>query len=151
MRIAIGCDDARFDLEELLKPHIAALGHSVTDCGVNAGETVLYPDIAVRVARDDIGDQHDRAILICGTGLGVCISANKVRGIRAAQVHDTYSAERAQKSNDAQIVCLGARVIGPELAKSIVSAFLESSFESNRSGPKVNRIRHYEAVAHGAT
>jgi ribose 5-phosphate isomerase B len=97
MRIAIGCDDARFDLEELLKPHIAALGHSVTDCGVNAGETVLYPDIAVRVAKDVIGDQHDRAILICGTGLGVCISANKVRGIRAAQVHDTHSAERAQK------------------------------------------------------
>lgn len=151
MRIAIGCDEAGFDLKELLKTHIAALGHSVTDYGVKADETVLYPDIAVSVARDVAGGSHDRAVLICGTGIGVCISANKVRGIRAAQAHDTYSAERAQKSNDAQIVCLGARIIGPELAKSIVSAFLESSFESGRSGPKVERIRHYEAVAHEAT
>lgn len=150
MRIAIGCDEAGFDLKELLKTHIAALGHGVTDYGVKADETVLYPDIAVSVARDVAAGTHDRAVLICGTGIGVCISANKVRGIRAAQAHDTYSAERAQKSNDAQILCLGARIIGPELAKSIVSAFLGSSFESGRSGPKVERIRHYEAVAHEA-
>lgn len=147
MRIAIGCDEAGFDLKELLKAHVSALGHGVTDYGVGADETALYPDIAVSVAREVAAGRHDRAVLICGTGIGVCISANKVRGIRAAQAHDTYSAERAQKSNDAQIVCLGARVVGPELAKSIVSAFLESSFESARSGPKVDRIRHYEQAA----
>lgn len=151
MRIAIGCDEAGFDLKELLKAHVAELGHSVADYGVKANETALYPDIAVAVARDVVAGQHDRAVLICGTGIGVCISANKVRGIRAAQAHDTYSAERAQKSNDAQILCLGARIIGPELAKSVVSSFLGSSFESGRSGPKVDRIRHYEASAYEAT
>jgi ribose 5-phosphate isomerase B len=151
MRIAIGCDEAGFDLKEQLKTHISSLGHGVTDFGVGADETILYPDIAVTVARTVADGQNDRAILICGTGIGVCISANKVRGIRAAQAHDTYSAERAQKSNDAQILCLGARVVGTELAKSIVSAFLGSSFESGRSGPKVDRIRHYEEVARAAT
>ncbi|MEJ6387889.1 ribose 5-phosphate isomerase B [Gymnodinialimonas ulvae] len=147
MRIAIGCDEAGFELKELLKGHIEALGHRVVDFGVKADETVLYPDIAVDVAREVVSGNHDRAVLICGTGIGVCISANKVRGIRAAQAHDTYSAERAQKSNDAQILCIGARIVGPELAKSIVSSFLNASFESGRSGPKVDRIRHHEEAA----
>ncbi|MCA3436165.1 MAG: ribose 5-phosphate isomerase B [Rhodobacter sp.] len=144
MRVAIGCDEAGFDLKELLRAHIAALGHSVTDFGVRAGETALYPDIAFAVATAVAQGEHERAVLICGTGIGVCISANKVRGIRAAQAHDSYSAERAQKSNDAQIICLGARVIGPELARSVVSSFLGSSFEHGRSGPKVDRILEYE-------
>jgi len=144
MRVAIGCDEAGFDLKELLKTHVAALGHSVTDFGVRSGETALYPDIAFAVATAVSQGEHERAVLICGTGIGVCISANKVRGIRAAQAHDTYSAERAQRSNDAQVVCLGARVIGPELAKSIVSSFLGSTFEHGRSGPKVERIVQYE-------
>lgn len=144
MRIAIGCDEAGFDLKEALKTHIVGLGHSVTDFGVRSGETALYPDIAIAVATAVSQGEHERAVLICGTGIGVCISANKVRGIRAAQAHDTYSAERAQKSNDAQIICLGARVIGPELAKSIVSSFLGSTFEHGRSGPKVDRIIDFE-------
>ncbi|NJM82264.1 MAG: ribose 5-phosphate isomerase B [Tabrizicola sp.] len=144
MHVAIGCDEAGFDLKELLKSHVAALGHSVTDFGIQSGETALYPDIAFAVATAVSQGAQERAILICGTGIGVCISANKVRGIRAAQAHDTYSAERAQKSNDAQIICLGARVIGPELAKSVVSSFLSSTFEHGRSGPKVDRILHYE-------
>ena len=144
MRIAIGCDEAGYDLKELLKAHISALNHTVTDYGVAGGETVLYPDIAFTVAGAVSRGEHERAVLICGTGIGVCISANKVRGIRAAQAHDTYSAERAQKSNDAQVLCLGARVVGPELAKSIVMSFLDSSFESGRSGPKVERILNYE-------
>ncbi|MCA3447641.1 MAG: RpiB/LacA/LacB family sugar-phosphate isomerase [Rhodobacter sp.] len=101
-------------------------------------------DTAIAVATAVAQGEHDRAVLICGTGIGVCISANKVRGIRAAQAHDCYSAERAQKSNDAQIICLGARVIGPELARSVVSSFLGSSFEHGRSGPKVDRIIRYE-------
>ncbi len=144
MRVAIGCDEAGFDLKELLASHVGALGHDVTDFGVRSGETALYPDIAFAVAGAVARGDHDRAVLICGTGIGVCISANKVHGIRAAQAHDTYSAERARKSNDAQIICLGARVIGPELAKSIVSSFLGASFERGRSGPKVDRIVQYE-------
>jgi ribose 5-phosphate isomerase B len=81
---------------------------------------------------------------MCGTGIGMSICANKVPGVRAAQAHDTYSAERARKSNDAQVLAMGARVVGPELAKSIVKAWLESEFEPARSGPKVERIKAYE-------
>lgn len=145
MRLAIGCDEAGFVLKQTLAEHLRAAGHDVTDYGVGEGETVLYPDVAFRVATAVAGGQHDRAVLICGTGIGVCISANKVRGIRAAQAHDTYSAERAQKSNDAQIVCLGARVLGHELARSIVDAFMGSHFEAGRSAPKVDRICRFEA------
>lgn len=144
MKIAIGCDEAGYDLKQVLIPHIESLGHTVSDFGSGAGESVLYPDIAVAVARSVAAQDQDRAVLICGTGIGMSISANKVRGIRAAQAHDSYSAERAQKSNDAQVLCVGARVIGPELAKTIVSAFLGASFEPGRSTPKVNRITHYE-------
>jgi ribose 5-phosphate isomerase B len=147
MKLAIGCDEAGYTLKEALKGHLEVQGHEVVDYGVGQDETVLYPDIAFAVATEVARGTHERAVLICGTGIGVCISANKVRGIRAAQAHDTYSAERAQKSNDAQIICLGARVIGPELAKSIVDAFLTSTFEGGRSAPKVDRIVAYETQA----
>ena len=149
MRLAIGCDEAGFDLKEALKADLMAAGENVTDYGTRTGQTVLYPDVAFAVAEAVARGGHERAILICGTGIGMCISANKVTGIRAAQAHDTYSAERAQKSNDAQVLCLGARVIGTELARSIVAAYLASSFEPARSGPKVDRIKAFEA--HGAS
>lgn len=147
MKVAVGCDEAGYALKEELKSHLAAQGHEITDYGVGPDETALYPDIAFAVATGVAGGEHERAILICGTGIGVCISANKVRGIRAAQAHDTYSAERAQKSNNAQIICIGARVIGQELAKSIVDAFIDSCFEGGKSAPKVERISEYEARA----
>ncbi|NVL57416.1 RpiB/LacA/LacB family sugar-phosphate isomerase, partial [Pseudomonas syringae pv. actinidiae] len=92
--------------------------------------------------------QQRLGVLVCGTGIGMAISANKVLGIRAAQAHDTYSAERARKSNDAQILSIGARVIGAELAKSIVKSFLESEFEAARSGAKVDRISAIERDGH---
>jgi ribose 5-phosphate isomerase B len=149
MKIAIGCDEAGYDLKQALKAHIEAMGHEVTDFGSGAGETVLYPDVAVALARSVAKGAEQRGVLICGTGIGMSISANKVRGIRAAQAHDTYSAERARKSNDAQIVCVGARVIGPELAKSIVSTFVDSEFMPGRSTPKVERIMDYEAEETG--
>lgn len=145
MRLAIGCDEAGYALKEILAEHLRAAGHEIVDYGVGDGETALYPDVAFRVATGVSEGRHDRAVLICGTGIGMCISANKVRGIRAALAHDTYSAERAQKSNDAQIVCLGARVLGPELARSIVDAFMAAQFEAGRSAPKVDRIRRFEA------
>jgi ribose 5-phosphate isomerase B len=145
MRLAIGCDEAGYDLKETLKRQLTELGFTPTDFGVAVNETALYPDIAFAVAQSVAAGTHDRAVLICGTGIGMCISANKVNGVRAAQAHDTYSAERAQKSNDAQILCLGARVIGPELAKSIVAAWLESRFEAGRSSEKLQRIAELEA------
>ena len=144
--IAIGCDEAACDLKELIKDHLAESGFEVVDFGTFDYQPVLYPDIAIEVAEAVAAGMHDRAVLLCGTGIGMAISANKVAGIRAAQAHDTYSAERARKSNDAQIVTLGARVVGPELAKSIVSAFMESEFTGGRSAPKVERIKAYEGL-----
>ena len=148
MNIAIGCDEAAYDLKEILKRHLEAGGVLIDDYGVQAGQTALYPDVAVAVARKVAGGEYARAILLCGTGIGVCISANKVPGVRAAQAHDTYSASRARKSNDAQILCLGARVVGPELAKSIVDAWMNSEFEGGRSSEKVERIQALERELH---
>jgi ribose 5-phosphate isomerase B len=147
MRVAIGSDEAGFDLKEIIKAQLSADGHDVADYGTAAGQTALYPDVAFAAAEAVAAGQHDRAVLVCGTGIGMAISANKVRGIRAAQAHDTYSAERAQRSNDAQVLCLGARVVGSELAKSIVAAYMGSTFDAGRSGPKVERIRAFEEAA----
>ncbi len=144
MKIAVGSDEAGIDMKAAIKQHLADLGHSVTDFGVAAGETALYPDVATEVALSVVGRDNERAVLMCGTGIGVAISANKVPGIRAAQAHDVYSAERAQKSNDAQILCLGARVIGVELAKTIVGAWVRSNFQGGPSTAKVQRIAEYE-------
>ncbi len=145
MRIAIGCDEAAYDLKEILRQHLAASGASIEDYGTFDAKPVLYPDVAIAVAEAIAAGRHDRAILLCGTGIGMAIAANKVPGIRAAQAHDTYSAARARMSNDAQIVTLGARVVGPELAKTIVDTFLASEFQGARSADKIARITAYEA------
>jgi ribose 5-phosphate isomerase B len=144
MRVAIGADEAAFDLKEILKSFLAAKGVEVVDYGVFDKSPSLYPDIAVKVAQAILDGKHERGILMCGTGLGMAITANKVPGIRAATCHDTYSAERARKSNDAQILTMGARVIGPELAKTIVDAWLKSEFEGGGSTRKVAAIAEYE-------
>ena len=143
MRIAIGCDDAGEPLlnvvEELLKayPEVEVEDFSAP----TSDREEYYPDVAERVANAVASGQFERGILVCGTGIGMAITANKVPGIRAAQCHDTYSAERARKSNNAQILTMGARVIGPELGKSIVDIWLDSEFDENsRSGPKVKRM-----------
>lgn len=146
--VAIGCDEAGFELKEALKRHIEALGHSITDFGTFSTDPVLYPDIAVEVAKSIAQGLHRLGVLVCGTGIGMAISANKVMGIRAAQAHDTYSAERARRSNDAQILSVGARVIGVELAKSIVTSFLQSEFDGGRSSAKVERIKAIERNEH---
>jgi ribose 5-phosphate isomerase B len=144
MRIAIGCDEAGFELKTKLGKYIRDLGHEVEDIGCFDESPVVYADIAVGVASAVMERRADRGILICGTGIGMAIAANKVPGIRAAQCHDTYSAERAAKSNNAQVITLGARVIGVELAKAIVRAYLASFFVDGPSTPKVERIMEYE-------
>ncbi|ATG73817.1 ribose 5-phosphate isomerase B [Zobellella denitrificans] len=143
-KIAIGCDDAAVEMKNTLKQYLTELGFEVSDFGVEAGVSVHYPDIAYQLATSVRDGAQELGILCCGTGIGMAITANKVNGIRAAQAHDTYSAQRARKSNDAQIITLGARVVGIELAKEIVHAFVTSDFEAGRSGPKVERIRYYE-------
>ena len=149
MRIAIGCDEAAYELKEILREHLARPGAEVQDYGTFDAAPVPYPDIAFAVAEAVASGRHDRAVLLCGTGIGMAISANKVPGVRAAQAHDTYSAARARMSNDAQIVTLGARVVGSEVAKSIVDAFLASEFQGGRSTAKVARIVAYEASRTG--
>ena len=144
MKIAIGCDEAGFALKEILKPFIAVPAFGDPRYVRVDGKPVLYPDIGHAVAAAVAAGQYDSAVLICGTGIGMAITANKVKGIRAAQCHDTYSAERARKSNDAQIITLGARVIGTELAKSVVERFLASHFSGGPSAAKIERIRAYE-------
>jgi ribose 5-phosphate isomerase B len=144
MKVAIGCDDAAFTLKEIIKKEIAVLGHEAVDYGVHDEKPSLYPDMAVKVARSIVAGNEERGVLLCGTGIGMSIAANKVPGIRAALCHDTYSAERAVKSNNAQIVTMGAKVIGPELAKSILRMFLESVFTDGPSTPKVEKIMEYE-------
>lgn len=146
MKIAIGCDEAACELKEVIKRHLLNKGHELLDFGTHNNQPVLYPDIAVAVAEAIAWGQHNRGILLCGTGIGMAISANKVTGIRAAQAHDTYSAERAAKSNNAQIITLGARVIGPELAKAIVDHFLASHFSGGNSAKKVDAIAEYERL-----
>lgn len=144
-KIAIGCDNAAYDMKLVLKEHLEEKGYEVVDYGVGAKEDdTIYPNVAFAVAEAVSKEEFERAVLICGTGLGVCMSANKVQGVRAAVCHDPYSAQRARKSNNAQIACFGARVIGLELAKNLLDIWLESEFQGGRSTPKVNRIIEYE-------
>ena len=144
MKLAIGCDEAACDLNTPVTPHLRAPGHEGADFGTHDGEPVLYPDIGIAVAQAIVQGRHERGVLLCGTGIGMAIAANKVAGIRAAQAHDTYSAERASRSNDAQIITLGSRVIGVELAKAIVDRFLASRFDGGSSALKVDAITGFE-------
>jgi len=142
--IAIGSDDAGCELKAVIIAHLAARGLATSDFGVpDAADKTHYPDIALAAALAIRAGAHDRGILICGTGIGVCITANKVPGIRAAVCHDSFSAQRARKSNDCQIMTLGARVIGVELAKNLVDIWLDSEFET-RSAPKIARLSEIE-------
>ena len=144
MKLAIGCDEAACELKNVIKNHLLEQHHEVVDFGTFEDEPVLYPDVGIKVAEAVVAGEFERAILLCGTGIGMAISANKVPGARAAQCHDTYSAERASRSNNAQIITLGARVIGSELAKAIVDRYLQSSFDGGNSSAKVDRIVEYE-------
>lgn len=144
MKIALGCDEAAFQLKESIKKYLIDLGEEVQDFGVYDTKPSLYPDVAVKVAKSIVNGENERGILLCGTGIGMAITANKVPGIRAAVCHDPYSAERSRKSNNAQIMTMGARVIGEELAKNLVSIWLKSEFQGGGSTAKVNRINEYE-------
>ena len=145
MKIAIGCDEAAYNLKmEIIKHLEKREDIELSDYGAKSGDVVLYPDVAYAVADDVAGGKFERGILLCGTGIGMCISANKVPGVRAAVCHDPFSAERSRKSNNAQIMCLGERVIGVELAKYLVDIWLTCDFAGGGSVPKVDRINRLE-------
>jgi ribose 5-phosphate isomerase B len=140
MIIAVGADHYGFELKEVLREHLTALGHEVRDHGCHSTDEVDYPDIAVSVAEEVAAGGAERAVLVCGTGIGMAIAACKVPGIRAAAVADPYSAERAQKSNNAQVLCLGAKIVSPENAALLLGHWLDSEFQGGASARKVAKI-----------
>ncbi len=143
MRIAVGNDHHGCALKEVVIPVITGAGHSVQDFGCYTEDAVDYPDIAVQVAQAVARGEFDRGILICGTGIGMCIAANKVRGIRAAQCYDVFTAHRSRLHNDAQICCLAAEEIGIKV-KVIVEDFLKTDFEGGRHVIRLNKIQEIE-------
>lgn len=139
MKIAIGSDHNAFELKETIKEFLADTEHEVVDFGCHSADAVDYPDVAFEVAEAISEGKAERGILLCGTGLGVAIAANKYPGIRAGTTHDVYSAERAQLSNNAQIITMGSQIIGPEVAKKVVEAYLNVSWAEG-SKRKVDKI-----------
>lgn len=148
MKIGIGCDEVAYSLKMIVIKHLEEKGIEVVDYGCGPDEKVLYPDVALAVAQDIAAKKFERGILICGTGIGMAITANKVPGVRAACCHDVYSAERSRKSNDAHILTMGAQVIGYSHALMLVDAWLASEFAGGRSQPKVDRMIEIDAQFH---
>lgn len=148
-RIAIGCDDAGYDYKEILKKDLEASDRviEIIDVGVDADGHTAYPKVAIAAAELVANGTVDRALIFCGTGLGVAIAANKVAGVRAVTAHDSFSVERAVLSNNAQVLCMGQRVVGIELARRLVREWLTYEFdETSASADKVKVIDKYEAV-----
>ncbi|WP_420174426.1 ribose-5-phosphate isomerase [Luteococcus sp. OSA5] len=147
LRVVVGCDDAGLDYKDRIKADLQADDRvtSVTDVGVGADEHTPYPSVAIAAAEMVARGEADRAILICGTGLGVAISANKVKGIRAVTAHDSFSVERSILSNNAQVLCMGQRVVGIELARRLVHEWLGYCFDqTSASAAKVKVLLDYE-------
>jgi ribose 5-phosphate isomerase B len=128
MKIALAADHGGFELKNILLAHAQALGHDTKDLGTNSEAPSDYPDFSLAVAQAMHERTAERGILICGSGVGACVAANKFPGIRASVCHDTFSARQGVEDDDMNVLCLGARVVGPELAKAIVQAFLSASF-----------------------
>lgn len=139
-RIALGSDHAGFRLKCELAAHLATAGHEVVDLGTHSEDRVDYPDFGAAVGRAVADARADVGVCVCGSGIGICIAANKVPGVRAATVHDVTSAHLAREHNDANVVCLGERLVGPEVAKEAVDAFLGASFEGGRHTARVAKI-----------
>ncbi len=150
MKIAIGSDHAGFALKERVRAHVEAAGHEVADFGTFSGEPVDYPDFAAKVARAVVQSEAERGIIICGTGLGVSMTANRFRGVRAAPCTGLLAAEMARRHNDANVLCLGGRLIAGELAGRIVDVFLSTEFEGGRHARRVAKIDSASGDAAGA-
>jgi len=144
MKIAIGSDHLGLELKNIIRDFLKEKEIEANDFGTMSKEPIDYPDIAKKVAKAVAKGDCERGILICGTGIGMTIAANKVKGIRAAVCHDLYSAERSRKSNNAQIMAIGALIIGSELAKKLVEVWLNSEFQGGRSERKVKKIMEIE-------
>jgi ribose 5-phosphate isomerase B len=146
-KILISSDHLVYRLKEDLREYLEGLGHEAVDMGCDSpDEPVDYPDMAQRLARRIADRETDRGILICGTGIGMAIVANKVPGVRAAVCHDPYSAQRARASNDAQVIAFGARIVAPTLARKLLDVWLAAEFQGGRSLPKVRKIKQIDTA-----
>jgi len=149
MKIAIACDHAGFPLKRTILETARAAGHEVIDLGTNSTKPVDYPDYAEKLGLLIQTGQAGRGILLCGSGVGACIAANKMKGVYACVCHDTYSAHQGVEHDDMSVLCIGSRIIGPELAKEIVMAFLAARYMGNDPGQerhahRVGKIRNLE-------
>ena len=144
MKIAIGCDHGALALKENVKKVLAELGAEISDLGTFTEESVDYPDIAEKVCAEVTSGRAEHGVVLCGTGIGISIAANKIRGIRCALCSEAYSARMARAHNDANVLALGGRVLGPELAGDVVRTFFTQDFEGGRHARRVGKIMALE-------
>ena len=151
MKVAIGFDHAGFPLKQITLDAVRDAGHEPIDLGTNSADPVDFPDFAEKVGRAVQNGEAERGILVCGSGIGACIAANKMKGIYASICHDTYSAAQGVMHDDMNVLCLGGRVIGPELAKALILAFLNAEYQGKKAGGerlarRVEKIHKIENV-----
>ncbi|HWW52915.1 MAG TPA: ribose 5-phosphate isomerase B [Acidimicrobiales bacterium] len=144
MRIAIGCDHAGFALKSELTDWLADVGHDISDLGAYGTARVDYPDYGAAVGRAVVKGDAQLGVCVCGSGIGIAIAANKIRGVRAAVVHDVTSAMLARRHNDANVICLGERLTGVEVARAAVETFVATGFEGGRHAGRVAKIAQLE-------
>ena len=154
MKVAVGFDHAGFPLKQMTLEAVRNAGHEPIDLGTNSAEPVDFPDITEKVGRAIQNSEAERGILVCGSGVGACIAANKMKGVYASICHDTYSAAQGVLHDDMNVLCLGGRVIGPELAKALIPAFLNAEYQGNKVGgerlarrvEKIHKLEREEKV-----
>ncbi len=145
LRIALGCDHGGFPLKARVRKLIEAAGHTVVDCGTDSDCAVDYPDFARKVGETILSGQADRGILLCGSGVGISVAANKIPGIRAGLCHDSYSAHQGVEHDDMNVMCLGARIVGEELAVELVQAYIGATFtHEERHVRRLNKVLEIE-------
>ena len=140
MKFYIACDHAGFNIKDKVKKIVESLGHTIIDLGTNSSDRVDYPDFAHKLSLEVLKDEGSYGILICGTGIGMSLAANKHKGIRAALCHDAYTAKMARAHNDANVLCFGERVVGLGVVESIIESWCNTSFEGGRHANRVKKI-----------
>lgn len=144
MKIVLGSDHAGFSLKETIKEHLSSQGYEIIDCGTDSEESVDYPDFGAKVAKTICDGVCEKGILVCGTGIGISIAANKLPGIRAAVCHDLFTAQASREHNDANILAMGARVLDPSLALEMVDLWLSTPFSGGRHQRRIDKISALE-------
>ncbi|MFO7887304.1 MAG: ribose 5-phosphate isomerase B [Eubacteriales bacterium] len=143
MKIYLGSDHGGFELKEVIKDYLKKEGYNVEDLGTHNEDSVDYPDFGIKVGESVVSDEGSIGIVMCGTGIGISIAANKVKGVRCALCSQVFSAEMAKKHNNANVIALGGRVTGKDLGKRIVKAFLDEKFEGGRHKRRIDKIMNY--------